>query len=607
MNDHKTIRIGGGAGFWGDSAEGPRQLVASGQIDFLILDYLAEITMSILSRARARDATLGYATDFPRVIAELAPQIKARGIKVVTNAGGVNPRACQAAIEQSLRSLGIDLRIGVVQGDDLLDRAASFQAQSVTEMFDATPFPPHPWSINAYLGAFPVAAALAAGADIVLTGRCVDSALVLGPLIHTFGWRENDLDLLAAGSLAGHVIECGCQATGGISTDWEAVADDWHRMGFPIAECAADGSFVLTRPRDSGGRIVPETVAEQIVYEIGDPGVYLLPDVTCDFRQVTLTQEGPDRVLVRGAKGRPPPADYKVSVTHQDGFRCTGTLLVGGIDAIAKARRVADALLRRTRAQMTGNGYADYRRTDVEILGAEANWGPHARAMTREVILKVALHHDDRNALEYFSREFFASATSMAQGITGFAGGRPAITPLIRLYSFLTPKAAVPIRVEVDGLPVPLPAASTPPNPSACADETGLAGTTSGSAIERVTPGQGLRVPLIALAYGRSGDKGNHANIGILARRAEFLPLLGAVLTADAVKDYFAHIAQGRVTRWEIPGLMGFNFLLENALGGGGVASLRYDPQGKLLAQVLMDFIIEIPRDWVGRGWVKNG
>ncbi len=602
----QVVRIGCGAGFWGDSALGPQQLVASGEIDYLVLDYLAEITMSLLSRARSKDPAAGYATDFPEVIAALAPEIERRRIRVVTNAGGVNPRACQAALRRRLEALGVDLAIGIVTGDDLLDRASAFRERGVRDMFSGAPFPARPWSVNAYLGAYPIAGALDAGADVVITGRCVDSALALGPLVHEFRWPADALTELAGGSLAGHVIECGTQATGGIVTDWEAVADGWDRMGFPIAVCSRDGSFVLTKPAGTGGRVAPETVAEQIVYEIGDPGAYLLPDVTCDFRQVSLRQVGPDRVEVRGAAGRPPTGTYKVSATYQDGFRSGGTLMICGSDAARKAERVADAILRRTRRIFAERGLADYRRTDVEVLGTEAYYGAHGRGRaSREVLLKIAVHHDDRAALEIFSREVAPAATSMAQGITGFGGGRPAIAPLVRLFSVLVEKEAVQVAVEVDGRSV------EPARRGEAVAPRGGGGSPPAEADRRAAasaaPDVGedaVEVPLVAIAYGRSGDKGDDANIGVLARRAEFVPLLRAVLTPEAVKRWLAHLVDGEVERFEIPGLLGFNFLLHRALGGGGVASLRYDPQGKVMAQLLMDLPVRVPRAWVRQGWV---
>lgn len=577
------VRIGCGAGFWGDSAEGPKQLVESGEIDYLVLDYLAEITMSLLARARVKDPNAGYATDFPAVVAGLAPQLVARGIKVVTNAGGVNPQACKAAIDEKLAALGIALKVAIVTGDDLLPRAAEF-AES-TEMFSGTAMPAKLWSMNAYLGAFPIAAALASGADIVVTGRCVDSAVALAPLIHEFGWQAHDYDLLSAGSLVGHVVECGAQATGGISTDWQAVVEDWDRMGYPIAICKPDGSFIATKPASTGGLVVPATVAEQIVYEIGDPAAYLLPDVSCDWRNVQLKQVGDNQVEVTGARGRAPTTHYKVSATYQDGFRCSGTMMIGGVDAVKKAEAVSAAILKRTRRLFEQRGLADYLRTDVEVLGSESNWGTNSRRRdAREVILKVAVHHADKNALEIFGREFIPPATAMAQGITGFSGGRPSPTPLVRLFSCLVPKSAVPVAVDGEAFALPAIAfaeaapstASTPATPVAISGET-------------------RQLPLIALATGRSGDKGNAANIGVLARRPEFVPLLRDQLTAAAVKQYFAHFVEGDVQRFELPGLHGFNFLLHEALGGGGMASLRYDPQGKMLAQILMDFPLTVP------------
>ena len=591
----KLVRIGCGAGFWGDSGEGPKQLVESGQIDYLILDYLAEITMSLLARARTKDPAAGYATDFPDVIARLAPQIKQHGIRVVTNAGGVNPKACQEVLAAKLKAAGIELRIGIVTGDDLLPRAAELRQQGTREMFSGGVFPDKPWSVNAYLGAFPIAAALDAGADIVITGRCVDSALALAPLVHEFGWKSTDYDLLSAGSLAGHVIECGTQATGGIVTDWKSTVEDWDRMGFPIAEVARDGSFVATKPSGTGGRVAPETVAEQIVYEIGDPAAYLLPDVTCDWRQLKLSQFGTDRVEVRGALGRAPTGSYKVSATYQDGFRATGTMMIGGREAVTRAEATAQAILRRTRRLFGERKLGDYLRTDIEVLGAEANWGAQARARgTREVILKLSVHHSDKAALEIFSREFLPSATSMAQGITGFAGGRPSVTPLVRLFSCLVPKSSVEIAAEIDGKAIELPARTEDAvSGPAARNEIG-----SGS----IPPGPTRALPLIALAYGRSGDKGDSANIGVLSRRPEFVPLLRAQLSAEAVKQYFAHFVRGKVERFEVPGLHGFNFLLHEALGGGGMASLRYDPQGKMLAQILMDFPVQVPLQWIEQG-----
>jgi len=599
MSMERIVRIGCGAGFWGDSAEGPAQLVRAddiasdiaSNIDYLVMDYLAEITMSLLARARAKKPDAGYATDFvDGVMKPLLPELARRRIKVVTNAGGVNAPACCAALAAAIRDAGLDLKVAAVVGDDLLPRAAELRAAGVTEIDSGAPFPTEPWSANVYLGAKPIAAALAAGADIVVTGRCVDSALALGPLMHEFGWRDDDYDRLAAGSLVGHLIECGAQCTGGLYTDWQCVPG-WDDMGFPIAECRADGSCVITKPAGTGGLVTPATVAEQLVYEIGDPARYLLPDVACDFTQVQLTADGTDRVRVSGARGVAPGATYKASVTWKDGFRATATMMIGGREAAAKAARVAEAILARTRRLFAARGWGDYRDVCVEVLGAESTYGPHARrADTREVVLKIGVAHRESAPLELFTREIFPSATAMAQGLTGFAGGRPNVQPVIRLFSCLIDKAAVPVAVEIDDHVLPV-APNTAATPALARDDAALP--------TFAAPADGVEAALHFFAHGRSGDKGDSANVGILARDPRWLPLLRAQLTAEAVGRYFAHLVRGEVTRYEWPGLHGFNFVLKQALGGGGVASLRHDPQGKAYAQMLLDFPLVVPRDWL--------
>lgn len=588
MSELRAVRIGCGAGFWGDSAEGPAQLVRAGGIDYLVMDYLAEITMSLLARAKAKRPDSGYATDFvTAVMKPLLPALAEQGIKVVTNAGGVNAPACKAALEALIQDAGLSLTVAAVSGDDLLARADELRAAGVSELDSGAPLPAAPWSINAYLGAAPIAAALAAGADIVVTGRCVDSALALGPLMHEFNWATDDYDRLAAGSLVGHLIECGTQCTGGLFTDWQDVPG-WDDMGFPIAECFADGSCIITKPAGTGGLVNVATVAEQLVYEIGDPARYLLPDVSCDFSAVTLVDSGAHRVRVSGARGRPPTTTYKTSVTYKDGYRATATMMIGGREARAKAERVADAILTRTRRLFAARGWADYRETSVEVLGSEATYGPHSRHTdTREVILKLAVAHAEEAPLELFAKEIFPAATATAQGLTGFAGGRPGVQPVVRLYSCLVEKTGLPITVEVNAqtlaLPAPLPqdAADSPP-PAVPGPEL------AASLTDPV-------VPLYRLAYARSGDKGNSANIGLLARHPDLLPLIRAQLGAPEVAAWFAHLADGPVTRYEWPGVHGFNFVLQRALGGGGTGSLRHDPQGKAYAQLLLDFPIRVP------------
>jgi hypothetical protein len=587
------VRIGCGAGFWGDSPAGAVDLVEKGEIDVLMLDYLAEITMSILARAKQKQPELGYATDFvDAVMAEIADAVAAKKIKVVTNAGGTNPAACGAALEKLLAARGLPLKVAVVSGDDIAPLLPRLRERGATDLDTGAPLPATIASANAYLGAFPIAEALKAGADIVVTGRTVDSALALGPLIAAFGWTPEDFDRLAMGSLAGHVIECGAQASGGIFTDWQAVADGWADVGFPIVECAADGTFTVTKTPGTGGLVSPATVAEQIVYEVHDPSAYILPDVVADFSDVRLAADGKDRVMVTGARGRAPTTTYKASITYPDGYRCVATMLIIGRDAVARARAVGGAILKRAERLAVAKGMKPFSATSVEVLGAEDSYGASARqGGNREVVVKIAAAHPDKQALEIFAREIFPSATSMAQGITGFAAGRPAVQPVIRHTACLVSKAEVTPTVTFAG------ASRAAPDRM-----FGSAGRDAPSPLrypEIDRSGGTVAVPLIAIAHGRSGDKGDTANIGVIARKPEFLAAIAAALTPEAVKAYFAHFVKGPVERYDWPGLNAFNLVMRHALGGGGIASLRFDPQGKGLAQILMDFPVTVPAGWV--------
>ena len=595
MARKEKTRIGSASGFWGDSSLAAPQLVGKGDIDYLVFDYLAETTMAILAAMRNKDPRYGYATDFVEIaMRSTLRDIAARGIKVVSNAGGINPKACAAAVEALARELGVEPKIAVVEGDDVSALLPELRAAGQRDMFTGEPLPEKIMSANAYLGALPIAQALGAGADIVVTGRCVDSAVTLGPLIHEFGWQPGDHDLLAAGSLAGHIIECGCQATGGLFTDWQRV-EDWANIGYPVAECFPDGRFVVTKPSGTGGLIDRAAVAEQLLYEIGDPAAYVLPDVVCDFRDVRIEQETDDRVAVSGARGRVPTDAYKVSATHADGYRSSGTLVIVGIDAVAKARRTGEAILARTSAIFRALNIADYTATNVEVIGGETLYGPHGRAdKAREVMLRVTVNHPDKKALEIFGREVAPAGTSWSPGTTSPAGARPQASPLFKQIAFALPKIRVPINVSIDGesSPVAVPSGSGYEAPVAAA---------SGPAPRRAKSGDVVQLPLIRLAYARSGDKGNVSNIGVIARRAEFLPVLHDQLTPERVKAYFAHLVKGKVERFLLPGISAMNFLLHDALDGGGPASMRMDPLGKGMAQMLLDMEIEVPAELAGR------
>ena len=577
------VRIGGASGFWGDSATGATQLVASGQVDYLVFDYLAELTMSLLAAARLKDPELGYATDFVNVaMRSVLKDALAGGIRVIANAGGMNPRACAAALQALAAELNLTLKIAVVEGDDVMALLPALRAEGV-------PLPEKVVSANAYLGALPIKRALDAGAQVVITGRCVDSAVTLGALLHEFDWSMDDYDRLAAACLAGHLIECGCQGVGGLHTDWEAVPD-WAHSGYPVVACGRDGSFSITKPPGTGGLVTPATVAEQLLYEIGDPARYILPDVICDFTAVTLHQAGPETVEVRGARGYAPTPTYKVSATYADGYKCAAQLTIVGFDAQRKARRSAEAILERTRGMFAQLGLGDYSASHIEVLGEAYSYGPHVtHAPMFEAVMWLAVAHPNKRALELFAREIAPAGTSWAPGTTG-AAGRPSVAPAIKQFAFLLDKERV-----VATFALPGEAALSVLVPHGCDESTPVA-----AVYDALAPFEGadlIEVPLITLAYARSGDKGDTSNIGVIARRPEWLPLLRAQLTPQRVAAYLSHLVKGTVTRYDLPGIDALNFVCEQALGGGGMASLRNDPLGKGMAQVLLAMPVRVPRD----------
>ena len=590
----QTIRIGGASGFWGDSQVAPRQLVMTGDIDYLVFDYLAEVTMSILVRARERNPAAGYARDFVDLVMKpLLPEIKARGIKVIANAGGINPGACAAALAEVAKDAGIELKIGIVEGDDLIEQAETIKNTGTCEMFSGAPWPDSLISANAYLGAFPIAAALDAGAEVVITGRCVDSAVTLAALVHEFGWEPDDFDHLAAGTLAGHVIECGTQATGGNFTDWRDVVEGWDNMGYPIAECRPDGSFTICKPEDTGGLISRLSVGEQILYEIGDPSAYVVPDVICDFTQVELKQSGPNRLSVAGVTGRPPTQTYKVSATYRDGYRSSASTIITGFEAVEKGGYYARALLKRTRRLFAERDLGDYRNTAVHLIGAQTLWGANAdsgAAQAREITVRIDVRHEDKAALELFSKEATGVSLSMMPGRCTGGGGRPKITPVIAQFAFLIDKSAVNISVQVDGLQCAT-AVYTGEWSDIAADQDALP-----DADNCKTSGKMVKRPLIDLAVARSGDKGDSANIGVIARSPELLPYIRASLDVEKVRDFFGHFVTGEVSRYDLPGMDAMNFLLTQCLDGGGTSSLHLDSQAKTYAQQLLTIPVSLPK-----------
>ena len=590
------IRIGGATGYWGEADLALPQFLAEANLDFIVFDYLAEITMSIMARAKASDPGKGYATDFVSgVVAPHLDSIAQSGIKLISNAGGVNPEACAAAIRQLVDTAGLSLKVAVVTGDDLTPRLDALLDAQPREMFSGDRPPPRESiaSANVYLGAFPIAQALDQGADIVITGRCVDSAVTLGACIHRYGWEPGDLDLLAAGSLAGHLIECGPQATGGNYTDWHEVAETLHEVGYPIAEIDGDGSFVITKPAGTGGCVTIGSVGEQLLYEIGDPAAYELPDVVCDFTEVSLEQVGIDRITVKGARGRGVPECYKASITWADGWRVGMVGFYVGAQAADKARIFADEAIQRARRKLSAMNASDYVDVSVEIIGDESHWGESARYVrSREVAVKIACRHEDRRATDLLMRELAGVGLGAPPGFCAFAGTRPKSSPVIRLFSVLVDRKLVDVQVHTAEQSVPF-------NMDMSAElltATQAVGSVSEFPAMPDTDANLVEVPLEQLAWARSGDKGDKANIGVMARKSDFFPWIVAILTESYVASRFSHfMASSEIDRFVLPGLPALNFVLHNVLGGGGIASLRNDPQAKGFAQILLDTPVKVP------------
>jgi hypothetical protein len=448
------IRIGNGSAFWGDSAEAPLQLLRGGPLDYLTLDYLAEITMSILQKLRARDPRAGYAHDFLGLIKRGAKDFVERGVKVVTNAGGINPEACCEAVAAVLQTAGYGrkLKIGVVSGDDILPRLGEFLDRGIElNNLDTDEPLTKIWSqvqsANVYFGAFPIAEALCREAAIVITGRCNDAALALGPMIKEFKWACDDWDRISAGTVAGHIIECGAQCSGGnCQADWESIPD-LANIGYPIVEAEPDGTFVVTKHPGTGGHVNVAGVTEQLLYEIGDPRCYITPDGIADFTSIKLEQQAPDRVRVTGAKGTPATESYKVSISYAAGFKAVGTLLYAWPDAYKKAR-AADRILR----ERFGRMGLTFEAIHSGFVGVNATHGQMAGEPSPEIAevgLRIAVRSNDKNVVERFSKELIPIALNGPPSVTGLGQGRPKVEEIVAYWPALIPKDVVSPHVEV--------------------------------------------------------------------------------------------------------------------------------------------------------------
>jgi hypothetical protein len=586
MDHMNKVRIGAASATFVDSRMAmPQLLGGGGKIDFLVFDCLAEGVMGALARARSAGQP-AYVADF--IDGQIMPHIAElmdRKIRIVANAGGLDPGGCAAALKAKAATAGYHPKIAWVAGDDLSDRVNSIVNSETRDMFDDAPVRAQLdqgdkfLSLCAYTGGFPIAAALDAGADIVITGRAVDSATSLGALIHAFGWGPDDFDKLAAGTLIGHLLECTTQMTGGTFTDWEQVPD-WVNIGFPIAECAPDGSAVFTKPEGTGGLITPATIAEQMLYEVSDPQRYAVPDVVCDFSDVRIEQVGQNEARVTGARGFGRPEKLKATLTWDKGWRAIALAPIIGHRAADKARRVADSLMERTSRLLRDRQMPPWSLTHRDIVGGE---GPGAST----ALCRMVVDHPDPQGVQLFARESSSIMTNMAVGLTVPLG--TTIRPITQISGFLIPRDQVPLTVTLDGKDIPFIAQS----------DGGETPTTAPAEPQLPLDSRDrVAIPLIALAWARSGDKGNLFNVGVIARDPEFLPFLFQALTPEAIGAHYGQLLNDgkplMVERFSVPGIHALNLVVHGSLQGGMLASASLDPAAKGMAQLLLDFPVPV-------------
>jgi len=587
----KSIRIGNAGGYWGDDPGALKRQIEGGPLDYVTLDYLAEVTMSILQGQRRKNPELGYAGDFLDQMRECLPLMVERDVTVITNAGGINPVGLGRAIHQLALDLGLSVKVGVVDGDDILPDLERLAAAGdpLDNMETGEPLAPVRDRVNAanvYLGAEPVVRALEAGCRVIVTGRVTDTGITLAPMIHEFGWAETDWDRLAAGVVAGHIIECGTQASGGNFTDWQTVPA-LHKIGYPIIEMSQDGTFEVTKHAGTGGLVSVETVKEQLVYEMGDPREYISPDGVARFDTIALEPAGRNRVRISGVRGEPRPEMFKVSMAYDDGWKAAGTVLICGPDATAKAQAAARIFWKRL-----GHRYED---THTSVVGTGSIWPLElGRQDPHEVLLRLGVRDRDRQKLRDFG---VLLPTLILSGPSGMAvtGGRPKPSPVVAYWPALIKRSSVQARVVViDERGKESSRTVTFDDAAPVADDHDSAPTVRRARLKE-WPRRTRKVRLRRLAHARSGDKGDTCNIGLVARSPEIYDWLRETITPAVVKRFFKGIVKGKVTRHELHNLEALNFLMERSLGGGGTVSLMLDPQGKTLSQALLEMEVETP------------
>lgn len=597
----KTIRIGNAGGFWGDDLGALKAQLTGGPLDYVTMDFLAEITMSILQRQKDKDPELGYATDFLGQMEECLPLIVEKKVTVISNAGGINPLALGRRIIELAKKMGLSLTVGVVDGDDIRPRLDLLRSEgeALTNMETGERYEGiagRVTSANVYLGAEPVVAALKRGCRVIVTGRVTDTGITVAPMIHEFGWKADDWDKIAAGVVAGHIIECGAQSSGGNITDWQEVPT-FDRIGYPIIEMKPSGEFVVTKHKNTGGLVSEKTVKEQLVYEMGDPAKYITPDGIARFDTIQVEEEAPDRVRVFGIRGEPMTEYLKVSMSYDDGWKASGTLLLCGPDVAAKAEATSAAFWNKLGVS--------FEQTRTEAIGSGSIW-PAALSPyePNEIFLRLSVRDTDARKINQFGKQLSTMILAGPSGMAVTGGGRPRPSPVVAYWPCLIHRSRVTARVTALGTD-----GHESSETISFPFRTGAfeSANIPLSAPKTRKPTGSLRtIRLGRIAYGRSGDKGDTCNVGVLARSPQIYQWLVEKLTADKVKRFFDGITLGEVERYELPNLLALNFLLHESLGGGGTRSLMVDPQGKTLAQALMQMTVRVPESLLKNKNVKK-
>ena len=589
----EKIVIANCGGFWGDDPGAAKRQIDGGAVDYLVMDYLAEITMALLQKARARNPKAGYTQDFIQQLNDVLVDCVHRNIAIISNAGGINPDGCRDAVVDLATQLGVSsqIRVGVVAGDDIVGRIDALEAagEKLLHMDTGKPLATirdRVQSANVYLGAAGVVRALKQRANIVICGRVTDTGVTLAPMMHEFNWAEDDYDRVAAGIVAGHIIECGTQCTGGNFTDWRTVPS-FNNMGYPLVEAYPDGSFVVTKHEGTGGLVNVHTVTEQLLYEMGDPA-YLAPDCVARFDSIKLVQDGPDRVHVSGIRGAPPPEKLKVSISFADGYRAFGRMLISGPETLDKAHQAAESFWQ------SAKGREHYQHTETRLLGHDGAHPSLSAEEPSEVVLQVAARDNDREKITRdFAPQLVPKVLSSVPGITYLADqGRPRTSEIVGYWPALVSREAIPIEVSVgvDTVTMSNQIESTKSASEFKATATFAAAMPSGSLVS---------CTLRKLCLARSGDKGDAANIGLIARSPEIYAWMHEFIDAEFVQARFVTICHGDVERYEVPNLLALNFILNESLGGGGTLSLLPDAQGKTYAQYLLASAVEVDQSLI--------